>query len=128
MKLGILTFSVFLQLNIPLNLPSLPKSTESSCQIYEDDPVPLRVHDCSLDLFVVPDPSGTVCICHHYLYQPVKPPSNESKSPEDDAKNTVHFAYSVTLLHHGCVIHCVVPGVPWAQAKTLRPAFALLGG
>lgn len=37
--------------------------------MYEDDPIPLRVHDCSLDLTVVSDPKGMVCICHHYLYQ-----------------------------------------------------------
>ncbi|KAL0278879.1 UNVERIFIED_CONTAM: hypothetical protein PYX00_000557 [Menopon gallinae] len=111
-------------LNIPLNLPNLPHS-EDCCHLYEDDPIPLRIHDCSLDLFVVHDRSGIVCICHYYLYQPIKPPSND-QIPEDD-KNTVHLAYSVTLLHHGSVIHCVVPGVPWAQAKTMRPAFALLG-
>lgn len=59
----------FLQLNIPLNLPLLPKANGSMCSSYEDDPIPLRVHDCSLDLTVVSDPRGIVCICHHYLYQ-----------------------------------------------------------
>lgn len=39
------------------------------CGGYEDDPIPLRVHDCSLDLQVVCDTKGVVCICHHYLYQ-----------------------------------------------------------
>lgn len=58
----------YFQLNIPLNLPQLPK-TSVPCGGYEDDPIPLRVHDCLLDLQVVCDPKGIVCICHHYLYQ-----------------------------------------------------------
>lgn len=57
----------FLQLNIPLNLPHL--TTTTNCGIYEDDAVPLRIHDCSLDLVVLTDSNGFVCICHHYLYQ-----------------------------------------------------------
>lgn len=56
------------QLNIPLNLPQL-STTVLPCRLYEDDPVPLRVHDCSLDLTIVADHRGIVCICHHYLYQ-----------------------------------------------------------
>lgn len=61
-------FSLF-KLNIPLNLPQLPPNTGSPCGIYEDDPVPVRIHDCSLDLTVIADHRGIVCICHHYLYQ-----------------------------------------------------------
>ncbi|XP_069681884.1 protein pigeon isoform X1 [Periplaneta americana] len=113
-------------LNIPLNLPQLPKTSSVPCGGYEDDPIPLRVHDCSLDLQVVCDPKGIVCICHHYLYQPVKPPITETRNLEESS-NTVHFAYSVTLLHHGCVIHCVVPGILWSQARTMKPTFALYG-
>lgn len=56
------------QLNIPLNLPQLSTAV-LPCRLYEDDPVPLRVHDCSLDLTIVADHRGIVCICHHYLYQ-----------------------------------------------------------
>lgn len=111
-------------LNIPLNLPLLPKTKGTLCSLYEDDPIPLRVHDCSLDLTVVSDPRGIVCICHHYLYQPVGPQTSEAdKRPGD----SVHFAYSVTLLHHGCVLHCVVPGIPWNVARRMRPSFALYG-
>ncbi|XP_021937949.1 protein pigeon isoform X4 [Zootermopsis nevadensis] len=112
-------------LNIPLNLPQLSKKS-LPCGGYEDDPIPLRVHDCSLDLQVVCDPKGLVCICHHYLYQPVKPPMTEARNLEE-LSTTVHFAYSVTLLHHGCVIHCVVPGILWSQARAMKPTFALYG-
>ncbi|CAK9802364.1 Protein pigeon [Anthophora quadrimaculata] len=108
-------------LNIPLNLPQL--STTSNCGTYEDDVIPLRVHDCSLDLIVVSDTKGMVCVCHHYLYRPVKPQQHVLNSLNES--NTVHFAYSVTLLHHSCVIHCVIPGIPWAQAKLIRPTFAI---
>ncbi|GLH11423.1 Protein pigeon [Gryllus bimaculatus] len=111
-------------LNIPLNLPQLPNTSSMPCGGYEDDPIPLRIHDCSLDLQVVSDPKGLVCICHHYLYQPVRPPMLEVGGIEESS-NTVHFAYSVTLLHHGCVLHCVVPGVPWSQARVLKPTFII---
>lgn len=111
-------------LNIPLNLPQLPRNTSSPCGVYEDDPVPLRVHDCSLDLTVIADHRGIVCICHHYLYQPVKPPLCEKVL---ETSNTIHFAYSVTMLHHGRVVHCVVPGVPWGHASDFRPTFTMQG-
>ncbi|KAK2580617.1 hypothetical protein KPH14_007730 [Odynerus spinipes] len=107
-------------LNIPLNLPQL--STTSNCGTYEDDVIPLRVHDCSLDLIVVSDSKGMVCVCHHYLYRPMKTQNVLSSLTES---NTVHFAYSVTLLHHSCVIHCVIPGIPWSRAKLIRPTFAI---
>lgn len=108
-------------LNIPLNLPQL--STSSNCGTYEDDVIPLRVHDCSLDLIVVSDSKGMVCVCHYYLYRPVKPQQHILNSLSES--NTVHFAYSVTLLHHSCVIHCVIPGIPWSHAKLIRPTFAI---
>lgn len=110
-------------LNIPLNLPQTPGPGDN-CGTYEDDVIPLRVHDCSLDLIVISDTKGIVCVCHHYLYQPVQPPQNVLDSCFSDS-NTVHFAYSVTLLHHSCVIHCVIPGIPWSQAKLMRPTFTL---
>lgn len=107
-------------LNIPLNLPQL---STSNCGTYEDDVIPLRVHDCSLDLIVVSDSKGMVCVCHHYLYRPIKPQQHVFNSLTES--NTVHFAYSVTLLHHSCVIHCVIPGIPWSYAKLIRPTFAI---
>ncbi|XP_020282693.1 protein pigeon isoform X2 [Pseudomyrmex gracilis] len=111
-------------LNIPLNLPLL--SPSSSCGTYEDDVIPLRVHDCSLDLIVVSDSKGMVCVCHYYLYRPVQPPQHVLNSLNES--NTVHFAYSVTLLHHSCVIHCVIPGILWSRAKLMRPTFAIYEG
>lgn len=64
-----------------------------------------------------------VCVCHHYLYRPVIPPQHILNSLNES--NTVHFAYSVTLLHHSCVIHCVIPGIPWSRAKLIRPTFTI---
>ncbi|XP_044257578.1 protein pigeon isoform X2 [Tribolium madens] len=109
-------------LNIPLNLPHL-STVSGSCGIYEDDCLPLRIHDCSLDLIVLTNSNGYVCVCHHYLYQPIQP-TTELK---DDDTSLVHFAYSVTVLHQSCVIHCVVPGLPWSKAKTIRPLFKYHG-
>ncbi|KAM3960865.1 LOW QUALITY PROTEIN: gamma-secretase activating protein pigeon [Aphomia sociella] len=115
-------------LNIPLSLPHVASTSEgAACGAYEDDPVPMRVHDCSLDLQIVCDQRGILCICHHYLYKPLDD-STTSLVLEDSADlkdSGVNFAYSITLLQHGCVVHCVVPDLPWTRAKSLRPSYTL---
>ncbi|XP_050680642.1 protein pigeon isoform X2 [Leptidea sinapis] len=115
-------------LNIPLSLPHVPGAhgAGAACGSYEDDPVPLRVHDCSLDLYIVCDPRGLLCVCHHYLYKPLEDSTSSLVLDDVDLKESgVNFAYSVTLLHHGCVVHTVVPDLPWTLAKSLRPSYTL---
>ncbi|CAK1601618.1 unnamed protein product [Parnassius mnemosyne] len=113
-------------LNIPLSLGQAA-GAGSACGSYEDDPLPLRVHDCGLDLHIVCDARGLLAICHHYLYKPLDD-STTSLVLEDSAElkeSGVNFAYSITLLHHGCVVHSVVPDLPWNLAKSLRPSYTL---
>ncbi|XP_045504261.1 protein pigeon [Colias croceus] len=115
-------------LNIPLSLPHMPGAhgAASACGSYEDDPVPLRVHDCSLDLYIICDQRGMLCVCHHYLYKPLDDSTSSLVLDDVDLKDSgVNFAYSVTLLHHGCVVHNVVPDLPWSLAKSLRPSYTL---
>lgn len=111
-----------------MNLQHMAIAQNTIQSTYEDDTVPLRIHDSTLDLQVISNSSGIVCICHHYLYQPVKVPTLEIINNIENPDTTVHFAYSITLLHHSCVIHCVIPGIPWGEAKKICPTFMLHGG
>jgi hypothetical protein len=107
-------------LNIPLNLPKMPSSSKTS--EYEDDVIPLRIHDSSLNLIIVTDDDKGVYICHYYLYQPIR------QQDEDDLRsiNDVHFAYSVTMVHCSLVVHCNIPSIPWERAKLIKPTFLLV--
>lgn len=54
--------------------------------------------------------------------------SRLAETPADPESCAVYLAYSVTLLHHGCVLHTVVPGVPWGHAHSALPTYSLFGG
>lgn len=108
-------------INIPLNLPKIPSS--SKAPDYEDDVIPLRIHDSSLNLMIVADDDkGMLFICHYYLYQPMR------QHDEDKSSNVkeVHFAYSVTMVHCSVAVHCIIPGVTWEKAKHIKPTFAIV--
>lgn len=135
------------QLNIPLNLPNIPLT--SSAPVYDDDTVPLRIHDSSLNLIIVTDESGMLFVCHYCIYQPINLPVDDEfdsaiVSPSDSelkddiehetqpdisqaAAATVHFSYSVTLLHQNCIVHCAIPGIPLDKAKFMKPTFTMHG-
>lgn len=129
-------------MNIPLNLPNIPLT--SSAPVYDDDAVPLRVHDSSLNLIIVTDESGMLFVCHYCIYQPINLPVDDDLdsavvSPSDaefkqsipsypDPINaTVHFSYSITLLHQNCIVHCAIPGIPLEKAKYMKPTFTMHG-
>lgn len=107
-------------INIPLNLPKIPSSSKSN--EYEDDTIPLRIHDSSLNLMIVADDDGKLFICHYYLYQPMRQHDEDKSSSVTE----VHFAYSVTMVHCSVAVHCIVPGVPWEKAKHIKPTFAIV--
>ncbi len=62
-----------LQLNVPLNLPQARTdstgTSEAQINVYDDVPIPLRIHDCSLNILVLMQSTGIVYICHHYFYK-----------------------------------------------------------
>lgn len=107
-------------INIPLNLPKIPSS--SKAPEYEDDTIPLRIHDSSLNLMIVADDDGKLFICHYYLYQPMRQHDEDKSSSVTE----VHFAYSVTMVHCSVAVHCIIPGVPWEKAKHIKPTFAIV--
>lgn len=113
-------------LNIPLNLPKIPSSSKTS--EYEDDTIPLRIHDSALNLVIVADEDkGMLFICHYYLYKPMKQPDEYSSNEVHEARTDVHFAYSITMVHCSVAVHCVIPGnIPWEKAKLMKPTFFLV--
>ncbi|XP_066983004.1 protein pigeon [Macrobrachium rosenbergii] len=109
-------------LNVPLELSGLEHSPMDLSGDYRDQGLLHSAGDAWLDLRVVTSPSGAVCICHHYIYK-----SRLAETPADPESCEVYLAYSVTLLHHGCVLHSVVPGVPWGHAHSVLPTYSLFG-
>lgn len=108
--------------------------------VYDDDTVPLRIHDSTLNLIIVVDESGMLFVCHYCVYQPIhfsvdeeidsaiaESPSSTKLIGNANENCTVHFSYSVTLLHHGCIIHCAIPGIPLDKAKFMKPTFTMHG-
>ncbi|VVC38649.1 Hypothetical protein CINCED_3A011046 [Cinara cedri] len=108
-------------LNVPLNLPNRKRTAENLLNGYFDIPVPLCVHDSMLDVRVLSDARGFVAVCHYYLYQGVSAPL------ATDHLRTVYLAFSVTLLHHGSVVHCNIANVPITRAYESRPIFTMQG-
>lgn len=116
------------QLNVPLNLPDIPASDFSP--IYDDETVPLRIHDSALNLIIVTNESGMLFVCHYYVFQPThKPVASGSEATEaaSTAIDSVYFSYSVTVLHQGCSLHCMIPGFTLEKAKYMKPTFAMHG-
>lgn len=108
----------------------MPQS--NATPIYDDETVPLRVHDSTLNLIIVSDDSGMLFVCHYCVYQPIHKSIDEETNGETETvaavqNETVHFSYSVTLLHHGCIAHCAIPGIPLDQAKYMKPTFTMHG-
>lgn len=62
---------IIFQLNVPLNLPQakITNTADAQISIYDDVPIPLRIHDCSLNILVLMQSTGLVYICHYYFYQ-----------------------------------------------------------
>ncbi|XP_025425466.1 protein pigeon isoform X2 [Sipha flava] len=108
-------------LNVPLNLPNRKRTADNLSNGYFDIPVPLCVHDSMLDVRVLSDARGFIAICHYYLYQGISAPL------ANDHLRTVYLAFSVTLLHHGSVVHCNIAGVPMTRAYESRPIFTMQG-
>ena len=52
--------------------------------------------------------------------------SRLAETPADPECYSVYMAYSITLLHHGCVLHSVIPGVPWGRAHNAFPNYTLM--
>ncbi|KAK4299369.1 hypothetical protein Pmani_028344 [Petrolisthes manimaculis] len=107
-------------LNVPLELSGLEHSGLELGGDYRDQGLLHCAGDPWLDLRVITSTTGAVCICHHYIYK-----SRLAETPADPESCVVYLAYSVTLLHHGCVLHAVVPGVPWGHAHAALPTYAL---
>lgn len=69
-------------------------------------------------------------VCHYYVFQPTHNSIVEETaggSEMTEKIETVHFSYSVTVLHHGCSVHSGIPGVPLEKAKYMKPTFTLHG-
>lgn len=75
-------------------------------------------------------------VCHYCVYQPIRIPIDDEAItiemetvdvPATQQNDTVHFSYSVTLLHHGCIVHCAIPGIPLDKAKFMKPTFTMHG-
>ncbi|CAH1785054.1 unnamed protein product [Owenia fusiformis] len=118
--------NIEVMVELPLEVP-VSYSRSSSRSSYLNLPLCSGIPDSSVNIEVVSQSNGTLCVC----YQHPLPATPRTSAPLQEfegalAEELIELKYSVCIIHLGKTLNCSVPKFPRSIAKKSRIHFSVL--
>ncbi|KAK7496728.1 hypothetical protein BaRGS_00012135 [Batillaria attramentaria] len=116
-------------IDVPINFP-FPYVRSSTRTSYADMPLHPGIPDSMLNMCVLSQNNGSLCICYQE-YIPVSGRSSRTLSPQqsqdEEESVTVDVRYYVCMVHHAKTLHGTATGLPRSLVAGRRMAFQWYG-
>ncbi|XP_055958161.1 uncharacterized protein LOC126828280 [Patella vulgata] len=109
-------------LDVPLSFPFPYIRSASRCR-YADIPLNPGIPDIDLNIQVLSQSNGTVCICYQHLLQ-----ARKSEKPPEEKDDIFDIDYYICMVHHAKTLHGCVNGLRKSVIKNKRVHFQWCGG
>ncbi|ESO95702.1 hypothetical protein LOTGIDRAFT_160255 [Lottia gigantea] len=108
------------QLDVPLNFPFPYIRSASRCR-YTESPLCPGIPDADLNIQVLSQSNGSVCICYQHLIRSRKSQKSEEKH------NDIDINYYILMVHHAKTIHGCINGIDKSTVHNRRLLFQWSG-